>query len=146
MTSKKLYPVAVRKPPYSVQVPEEGERKPGHGIPRRLPTSVPNLPTSPDPSIKTIYDVVVYGANTHGDAECMGDRPLIKTHTDKKTLKKIVNGEEVEYEKQWVFYEMGKYKFISFNEYKKRVDVTGAGLRALGLNKGDLVHIYAATT
>lgn len=145
MSSGKLYPVATRKAPYSVQVPEPGERKEGHGIPRRLDTSVPDLPTSPDPSVKTVYDVVTYGARVHGDNKCMGQRPLIKTHVETKKLKKIVNGEEQEYDKQWVYYEMGKYDFITFKEYKKRVDTVGCGLRALGLNKGDFVHIFAAT-
>jgi hypothetical protein len=141
---KTLYPVATKKPPYSLQVPGV-EKKPGEGIPRRHPGSMDGLKTTPDPDIKTLYDVVTRGARMFGDAECMGSRKLIKTHVEEKMVKKVVDGEEREVPKQWTFYEMGGYKFKSFKQYKEQVDICGSGLRALGLGAGDRVHIYAAT-
>lgn len=143
-SSTKLFPVATKKPPYTLPVPDY-EKKEGEGVPRRHPIAIDGLLTTPDPSVVTVYDIVTYGANTHGTAECMGTRPLIKTHTEEKMIKKVVNGEETEVPKKWTYYELGPYKFINFVEYKELVDSAGAGLRALGLAKGSRLHIMAAT-
>lgn len=139
-----LHPVATKKPPYSLPVPGV-EKKPGEGIPRRHPGSIGGLKTTPDPEIKTLYDIVVYGANKHGNSECMGSRKLIKTHVEEKKVKKIVDGEEREVPKNWTFYEMSGYTWKSFVQYREAVDTCGSGLRALGLVAADRVHIFAAT-
>lgn len=139
-----LYPIATKKPPYSLQVPGV-EKKPGEGIPRRHPLSIDALTTTPDPEVKTLYDIVVRGAKKYGDSECMGSRQLIKTHTEEKKVKKMVDGEEREVSKNWTFYEMSGYTWKSFVQYKVAVDTCGAGLRALGLVAADRVHIFAAT-
>ncbi|KAA8893812.1 hypothetical protein FN846DRAFT_977227 [Sphaerosporella brunnea] len=144
-SKKTLYPVATKKGPYTVQVPN-AEQKEGHGVPRRHPLSIDQLATTPDPDVKTLYDVVTRGARLFGDAECMGSRKLIKTHVEEKMVKKMVDGEEREVPKKWFFYEMSGYTFKSFKQYKEQVDVCGAGLRQLGLVAGDRVHIYAATS
>lgn len=141
----KFQPVAVKKPPYSVQVPGV-EKKEGEGIPRRHPESVNGLKTSPDPSIKTLYDIPCYAARVHGEAQCMGTRPLIKTHVETKMVSKVINGQKTEVPKEWTFYEYGPFEFINFKQYKQRVDATGAGLRHLGLETGDRLHIFAATS
>ncbi|KAF8536420.1 hypothetical protein BDD12DRAFT_748519 [Trichophaea hybrida] len=140
-----LYPVATKKPPYTVQVPGV-EKKPGEGIPRRHPGSIDELKTTPDPDVKTVYDIVVRGAKKFGTAECMGSRKLIKVHIEEKMVKKVVDGVEQDVPKQWIYYEKSGYTFKNFIEYKEAVDTCGAGLRALGLGKGDKVHIYAATS
>jgi long-chain acyl-CoA synthetase len=139
-----FYPVATKKPPYTLQVPGV-EKKPGEGIPRRHPSSIDGLATTPDPDVKTLYDVVTRGARLFGDAECMGSRKLIKTHVEEKMVKKMVDGEEREVPKQWTYYEMSGYTFMSFKQYKEQVDICASGLRKLGLVAGDRLHIYAAT-
>ncbi|KAI5818803.1 hypothetical protein BZA77DRAFT_9960 [Pyronema omphalodes] len=140
-----LYPVATKKGPYSLQVPGV-EPKEGEGIPRRHPGSIDRLVSTPDPDVRTVYDIVVRGAKKFGTSECMGRRPMIKTHVEKKMIKKVVDGVETEVPKEWVYYEKGGYTFKNFIEYKESVDTCGAGLRALGLNKNDRVHIYAGTS
>ena len=139
-----LQPVATKKGPYSLPVPGV-EKKPGEGIPRRLPSSINGLETTPDPSIKTVYDIVVHGAQKFGESHCMGSRELIKMHAETKMIKKIVDGVEQETPKQWSYYEMSGYTWKNYIQYKEVVDMTGAGLVALGLRKDDRVHIYAAT-
>jgi len=139
-----LYPVTTKRPPYTVQVPGV-EKKPGEGIPRRHPGSVDGLKTTPDPDVKTVYDIVVRGAKKFGTAECMGSRKLIKVHVEEKMVKKMVDGAEQQVPKQWTYYEKSGYTFKNFIQYKESVDTCGAGLRALGLRKSDRVHIYAAT-
>lgn len=141
----KFQPVMVKKPPFSLPV-SGVEKKEGEGIPRRHPESIQELKTSPDPSVKTVYDIVQYGARTHGEANCMGQRRLIKTHIEEKMVPKVVNGQKTEVPKQWTYYEYGPFEFINFKQYKERVDAFGAGLRHLGLEKGDMVHIFAATS
>jgi long-chain acyl-CoA synthetase len=133
-----------KKPPFNQQVPGI-EQKDGHGIPRRHPGSIEGLKSQPDPSIATLYDIVQFGARVYGKNKCMGSRKLIKTHTEEKKIKKIVDGEETEVPKKWTYYEMSEYSYISFNDYKEKVDIIGSGLRALGMTKGDLVHLFAAT-
>ena len=139
-----LHPVATKKPPYTLQVPGV-EKKPGEGLPRRIPSSIEALVTTPDPDVKTLYDIVCRGARKFGDHECMGSRKLIKTHVEEKMVKKMVDGEEQEVPKKWTYYEMSGYTFKSFNQYKEVVDIVGSGLRALGLVATDRVHIFAAT-
>jgi long-chain acyl-CoA synthetase len=139
-----LYPVATKKAPYSLQVPGV-EPKEGEGIPRRHPGSIDRLVSTPDPDVRTVYDIVVRGAKKFGTSECMGRREMIKTHVEKKMIKKVVDGVETEVPKEWIYYEKGGYTFKNFIEYKETVDTCGAGLRALGLNKNDRVHIYAGT-
>jgi long-chain acyl-CoA synthetase len=139
-----FYPVATKKPPYTVQV-SGVEKKDGEGIPRRHPSAIDGLATTPDPDVKTLYDVVTRGARLFGDAECMGSRKLIKTHVEEKMVKKVVDGEEREVPKQWTYYEMSGYTFQSFKQYKEQVDIVASGLRKLGLVAGDRLHIYAAT-
>ncbi|KAA8893810.1 hypothetical protein FN846DRAFT_977225, partial [Sphaerosporella brunnea] len=115
-------PVATKKGPYTVQVPN-AEQKEGHGVPRRHPLSIDQLATNSRPDVKTLYDVVTRGARLFGDAESRrGEK-----------VKKMVDGEEREVPKKWFFYEMSGYTFKSFKQYKEQVDVCGAGLRQLGL-------------
>jgi long-chain acyl-CoA synthetase len=139
-----FYPVATSKLPYTLQVPGI-EPKEGEGIPRRHPSSIDGLKTTPDPDVKTLYDVVVRGAKMFGNEKCMGSRKLIKTHVEEKKLKKIVDGVETEVSKEWTYYEMSGYTWRTFTDYKERVDTCGSGLRALGLGKDDMVQIFAAT-
>lgn len=139
-----LYPVCTKKPPFSVPVPG-AERKPGEGIPRRHPLSVDGLKTTPDPDVSTVYDIVARGARKFGTAECMGSRKLIRVHVEEKMVNKVVDGVEQPVPKQWTYYEKAGYVWKNFVQYKESVDTCGAGLRALGLQKADRVHIYAAT-
>lgn len=139
-----LYPVATKKGPYSLQVPGV-EKKPGEGIPRRLPSSIDALTTTPDPDIKTLYDIVTRGARKFPESHCMGKRSLVKLHAETKMIKKIVDGVEQEVPKQWSYYEMSGYTWKNYVQYKEAVDTCGAGLVALGLKRDDRVHIYAGT-
>jgi long-chain acyl-CoA synthetase len=98
-----------------------------------------------EPDIATTYDIVKRGAAKFGDAKCLGSRTLIKQHEEEKMLKKVVDGVEREVPKSWTYYEMSGYKYLSFKEYLARVNSIGSGLKKLGLQKGEKVHIYAAT-
>ena len=60
-------------------------------------------------------------------------------------IKTTVDGQEVEVPKMWSYFEKSGYSYLSFNEYSQLVHDVGSGLRALGLNKGDRIQIFAAT-
>lgn len=140
-----VWPYMSKRPPFNIQVPGV-EKKEGEGIPRRHPGSINGLRSRLEPDIATTYDIVKRGAAKFGDAQCLGSRTLIKQHEEIKMLKKVVDGVEQEVPKTWIYYELSGYKFLSFKEYLERVNIIGAGLKALGLEKGEKVQIFAATS
>ncbi|EQB51483.1 AMP-binding enzyme [Colletotrichum gloeosporioides Cg-14] len=133
------------KGPFSVPspgaIPKEGET-----LPRRLPQAVPDLITLPGGNITTTYELVKSSAEKYGNAKCLGSRKLITTHRESKKIKKMVDGEEQEVSKDWTYFELSPYEYITYHEYEKLTLQLGSGLRKLGMTKGDRVHIYAATS
>lgn len=133
------------KGPFSLEVPGQTPVE-GETPVRRIPTAINGLLTKPNNEITTVFDLVHASVNKFGNAKCMGSRKLVRTHQDKKMIKKMVNGEEREVEKSWTFFEMSPYEYISYVDYERMTHQLGAGLRKLGLVKDDRVHIYAATS
>lgn len=134
----------VKKGPFTVEAPGY-EPVEGETIPRRIVAAKDKLVETPDEDTKTTFDIVRRGAKVFGNAKCVGARRLIKTHVENKKVKKVVNGVEEEVEKQWTYYELSGYSYLSYNEYEKLVIQLGAGLSNLGLTKGSRLMIYAAT-
>ncbi|EFQ33159.1 AMP-binding enzyme [Colletotrichum graminicola] len=133
------------KGPFSVPSPGV-EAKDGETVPRRLPQAIPDLITIPGGSITTTYELVKQSAEKYGNAKCLGSRKLVNTHRETKKIKKMVDGEEREVDKQWTYFELSPYEYITFHEYERLTLQLGAGLRKLGMAKADRVHIYAATS
>ncbi|RKU47509.1 long-chain fatty acid-CoA ligase [Coniochaeta pulveracea] len=140
-----LLPRMVAKPPFSVEVPGQHPVK-GETPVRRHPIAVNGIPTKPDESISTIYDLVHFSAAKYGNAKCMGSRKLIRTHQETKKVKKMIDGEEREVDKKWTFFELSGYEYLTFTEYERLTLQLGAGLRKLGLQAHDRLHIFAATS
>jgi len=131
-------------PPFSLEVPNSPSI-PGETIPRRHPGDVKGLVSRPSPEIATLYDVLLHSAKNHKDLPTAGTRKLIETHTESKFVKEIIAGKEIEIEKKWTFFEMGNFEYITFGEYAKKAIKLGSGLRKLGLEPGDRLHIFATT-
>ena len=147
MSSKQpadLLPKMEKKAPFSFEVPGV-EKVEGETIPRRNIRCKDGLITQPDPSIHTVYDIVTYAAKKFGNAKCIGSRTVLDVHKEKKMVKKLVDGRETEVEKEWSYFELSPYRFLSFVEFQKLVGTLGAGLKKLGLTKGDKIHLYGAT-
>jgi long-chain acyl-CoA synthetase len=140
-----VQPRILHKPPFSLEVPGV-EPVEGETIPRRNPLAVNGLLNTPNESIRTVYDIIKYSAEKFGNAKALGSRKLVKTHQETKKVKKVVDGEECEVEKKWTYFELSGYEYLSFHDYEKLAHQVGAGYRKLGLNKGDRVHIFAATS
>ena len=139
------YPKLMKSPPFSVEVPGYKPVE-GETIPRRNPRTVDKLATTPSPDITTIYDIIKTSSAKFGNAKAAGSRKLIKTHQEVKKIKKVVNGEEQTVDKKWTYFELGSYNYLSFIEYEKLTLDVGAGLRKLGMNQEDRLHIFAATS
>ncbi|RJE27495.1 long-chain-fatty-acid--CoA ligase [Aspergillus sclerotialis] len=134
-----------KRPPFSSEVPNV-EKVEGETLPRRNMRCKDGLITQPDPSVRTAYDIVTYSAKKFGNAKCVGARKVIRIHKEKKKVKKMVGGKESEVEKEWSYFELGPYKFLSFAEFQQLVGTLGAGLKRIGLGTGDKVHLYGATS
>ncbi|PGH36406.1 long-chain acyl-CoA synthetase [[Emmonsia] crescens] len=136
---------SAQKLPFTVDAPGY-EAVEGETIPRRNIHYKDQLLARPEDSINTVYDIVKRGAAKFGNAKCMGSRELLQVHKETKKVKKMVNGEEQEIDKDWSYYELSGYNFMSFYEYEKLTLQIGAGLRKLGFVKGDRLHLYAGTS
>lgn len=144
-TPQNLHPRMSGKPPFSVEVPGQQPVE-GETPVRRHPAAVSELVSSPGDNISTVYELVRASVERYGNANAMGSRKLLRTHQETKKVKKMVDGEEREVDKQWTFFELSGFEYITYNEYERLMLQLGAGLRKLGLEKGDRVHIFAATS
>lgn len=134
----------VKKGPFSVDVPGcqpvEGET-----IPRRHPEAKDGLILRPSEDVATTFDNIRRSARLFGNSKAVASRKLLKTHTENKKVKKVVDGVEKEVDKQWSYFEMSGYTYKSFLEYEQLCLELGSGLRKLGLEKDSKIHLYGAT-
>lgn len=129
--------------PGSVEI---GAAAPGETPIRRAAIHPDSLVSQPAEGVSTLYDILLYVARTHGTRDALGWRDVIDIHEEKKTIKKTVGGKEISEEKVWKYFELSDYKYLSFIDLKNRVDHIANGLVSLGINKGDVFNVYAATS
>ncbi|KAI9824050.1 MAG: long-chain fatty acid-CoA ligase [Thelocarpon impressellum] len=134
-----------RRPPFSVEAPGH-QAVEGETIPRRHPIAAKNLVTTPEEGVTTIFDILKRSSEKFGNAKALGTRDLIQMHHETKKVKKMVDGKEQEVDKKWSYFELSEYKYKSFIEYERLCLQIGAGLRALGMQQGDRLHIFAGTS
>lgn len=139
-----VQPGMFKKGPFSLEIPGS-KRVEGETIPRRNANFIDKLVTVPEEGVNTIYDVLCLAGERFGDLNAVGWRSFIETHEEVKMVKKIVAGKEKMVEKKWTFFEMGDFEYLSFREYVTLAMDLGAGLRHLGLEKDDRLHIFATT-
>lgn len=133
-----------KKPPFTVERPGYTPVK-GETIPRCHPSAKDGLVTRPSEDVGTIWDNVRRAADKFGNAKALGSRKLIKTHTENKKVKKVVDGQEKEVDKAWTYFELSGYHYMSYVEYEKQVRQCGSGLRHLGMEKDDKLHLFGGT-
>jgi long-chain acyl-CoA synthetase len=121
------------------------EKVEGETIPRRNVKTKDALATTPNEQIHTVHDVILYASKKYGNANCAGSRKLVKIHTEIKKVKKIVDGQETMVDKKWEYQELSGYSYMSFIEFERLALQIGAGLRKLGLEPGDKLHLFAST-
>ncbi|KAK6533883.1 long-chain fatty acid-CoA ligase [Arthrobotrys megalospora] len=145
MKPVQLYPVMSAKPPFSVEVPGATKVE-GEGIPRRHPAAKDGIWERPSDDVHTVWDIVVRSAEKYGDIRCVGWRKLIQMHKETKMIKKVVDGKETEVPKEWSYFEKSPFEFITYSQYHDLCKDLASGLVSLGLQRGDRIQIYAATS
>lgn len=135
-------PRAYKKPPYSVEA--SGYSKvDGETIPRRHPTAKDKLKLTPTEGVNTVFDIVRTASERYGNAKALGRRTVKQIHHETKNIKRKDGTEE---QKKWSYFELSEYKYMSFAEYEKLTLKVGSGLRSLGMEPKDKVHIFASTS
>lgn len=69
--------------------------------------------TEPLPGIDTTYDVVQYAAKTYPNKRAFGTRPVLDIVKETKTITKMVGGQETTQDKEWSYFKLGAYEWIS---------------------------------
>lgn len=139
-----LYPRMAKKPPFSVEAPGY-EPVSGETIPRRHPSAKDGLITTLNSEITTVYENLRWSVKMYGNKNAVGSRKLLQTHVEKKKIKRLVEGVEQEVDKEWTYFEMGPYEFMTFNEYGALALDMGSGLRKIGHETGSRLLLFSAT-
>lgn len=134
----------VNKPPFTIEAPGY-EKVPGESIPRRHPKSKNGLRDSPAEGVHTVYDIVQRSAKNYPNHQAVGGRKLIEMHKETKKVQKNVDGEVREVDKEWQYFELSPFSFLTYKQYEERVNQLGSGLRKLGLNSEQKLHLFATT-
>ena len=121
------------------------EGKSGETATRRNALSTASLVTGPVDGVDTVYDVLQFAARTHGTKNALGWRDVVDIHEEEKEVKKMVDGKATVEKKKWKYFQLSPYSYLNFVEVKEAVDEIAAGLIKLGVNKGDVVNVYAQT-
>lgn len=112
---------------------------------RRLAISADKLVTKPSEGVETICDIIAYCARTYGTKDALGWRDIVDIHEEEKDVKKIVDGKEVTEKKNWKYFQLSDYKYISFLDVQERVSEVARGLSHYGITRDDVFNVYAAT-
>jgi len=137
----------LQKRPYKIGSTEHGPpAPPGETRPRRsnLVGDGPMV-TTPLEGIETIHDILLYTARTFSTKEGLGWRDIEKIIEEQKEVTKTVAGREVKETKTWKYFQLSGYKYISFTDFKDKVETAACALIHLGITKGDVFNVYAAT-
>lgn len=134
----------VHKPPFTIEAPGY-EKVEGETIPRRHPLAKEGLLSSPAEGVHTVFDILQRSARTYPNHNAVGKRKLVKLHKETKKVQKNVDGEIREVDKEWQFFELSKFEFITYKQYLELVLELGAGLRKLGLGQGEKLHLFGTT-
>lgn len=126
-------------------VPVETDAKQGETPTRRNALHKDKLVTQPLDGIEVVPDVLAYCARTHGTRPAVGWRDVLDVHEEEKEIIKTVDGKEVKEKKKWKYFELSSYKYLNYVEVKEAASEVAAALADVGVKKGDVFNIYAAT-
>ncbi|KAL9608118.1 MAG: hypothetical protein Q9167_007025 [Letrouitia subvulpina] len=139
-------PTVYEPGPYTVPA-SNSSPGPNETVPRRSCCAKDSLILQPSPSIRTVYDILRHSAQKYNTSPALGSRKLIRTYDEvSKGTQQHAEGKAETVEKTWTYYEMGPYHFLTFKEYEEIALKCGSGLRKLGMEKGDRLHLFAGTT
>lgn len=134
----------VHKPPFTVDAPGY-EKVEGETIPRRHPRAKDGLINTPADDVHTVFDIISRSARIYPNHHAVGSRKLVKLHKETKKVKKNIDGQVKEVDKQWEYFELSKFSYLTYKEYLELVIQIGSGLRHLGLGPDQKLHLFGAT-
>lgn len=135
----------VHKPPFTIESPGY-EKVPGETIPRRHPAAKNGLRNTPHEGVNTVYDIICRSARNYPNHQAVGKRKLVKLHKETKKIQKKVDGEIREVDKEWQFFELTPFEFLTYKEYLDLVHDLGSGLRSIGLDSSHKLHFFGTTS
>ncbi|CCH60573.1 hypothetical protein TBLA_0D00660 [Henningerozyma blattae CBS 6284] len=97
----------------------------------------------------TVYELAVEAVEKGGlHNTAMGWRNVIDIHEKQKLITKVIDGKETKVEKNWMYFEMSDYNYITYGDISDNIHCLGRGLVKLGLRhkSDDKLHIYAGTS
>lgn len=102
----------------------------------------------PNTKCSTVYEFALECFQKGKNHNAMGWRDVKEVHEESKTIMKKVDGKETPVEKKWMFYELSKYQYNTFDQLTDIMHDVGRGLVKMGLNPNadDKLHLYAATS
>lgn len=128
-------------PPYSADIPGRpviaGETIP-RGHQKTYKHGLLKRPIDAGDDIKTVFNLLQRSAALYSNEPAIGSRTLVKMHTE---TKKDSNGAE----KTMSYPELTSFKYMVYSEFHELVLNLASGLRKLGLQTGDMLHIFAST-
>jgi long-chain acyl-CoA synthetase len=128
---------------YTVEISDPAETPMGERTARRNKISQHGLTETPHPAIRTIYDLVQFNASRWGDNSCFGTRKVIKVHIENGPS----NGSSPPTSaKLQMFWELGPFEYRTYKQVAAEGMDIGSAMRKLGMEKGDMVAIYAETS
>ncbi|KUI53075.1 Long-chain-fatty-acid--CoA ligase 1 [Cytospora mali] len=135
----------IEQPPFTIDTPGAPEVE-GETKPRRNLKAEDGLFDRPRPDIDTVYSLVKSSAEEHAGDRCIGTRKLVQIHEETKKIPKNVDGKTEMVDKKWQYFELSDYSYITYGEYSTHLLNLASGLRELGLERGDKVHMFASTS
>ena len=134
----------VQPGPYTVEAPDCTPVA-GETVPRRHPKARDGLIDRPAPEVNTTFDLLRRSAELYANERAVASRRLVRTHREKKAVPKLVGGKMESVEREWTFFEMSGYEYLTYGEYFGMVGEVGSGLKEMGLGRGERLHIFAST-
>nr|ACB12561.1 Fum16 [Fusarium oxysporum] len=123
--------------PYTIESP--GYLKvAGESLPRRHPRAKHGLLRYPTEGVLTVFDIVRHSAKLYPNHKAVGSRRLIKMHREFKIVE--------DKKKEWIYYELSPYNYLSYSQYELLAIQIGSGLRKLGLSSSSKVYLFGTTS
>ncbi|KAL6449690.1 LOW QUALITY PROTEIN: FAA1 Long-chain-fatty-acid--CoA ligase 1 [Candida maltosa Xu316] len=123
-----------------------GEAKPGETAPRRRSAQRDAAVMRPtDSKATTMPEFIDECIKRNGDSTAMGWRDLVEVHIETKQVTKLIDGEHKKVDKEWTYYEMGPYNYISYPDLSVLVKNYSKELGLLPEQQSKLM-IFAATS
>jgi len=118
----------------------------GETRPRRYAATQSELSKSPEPSVLVIPDLLAKSVEIRPDQPAVGWRDIVKVHNEEKEITKTVGGKQVKEKKNWNYFELSDYKYLTYQELDQKVKQAGSALRETGVEKGKMFNIFSSTS